>query len=96
MTHGEQAEEQPEDELERADPVGGRAALVGVQAAREREHDRADHHEAHDPAEHERGTVDAPARRDEHQDDGDDRERAERHGDRGRQHLADGFAHPRN
>ena len=83
----------PRTSLSALTQVGGRRVVLRVEAAGDRQHHGADHREAHDPAEHEGRAVDAPARRHEHQYDRHDRERAERHADRDREHLADGFAH---
>ena len=77
----------PTADLEPVDARGCRAVgVVGI-ARDEKDNDR-DDDEAGDPPEGERGSVAASSVRAEHQDDGDDRERAQCHADGGGKQFA--------
>ena len=86
-------QEQPEDWFEPVDPVGGLPLVACVRAAGEQEDDSSGARHADQPADEEGRAVGAAACRDEHRDDGDDRERADRDADRCREQIADRLTH---
>src|SRR5215208_2571074 len=77
-------QQQSEQDREPADPVGRRPSLARVGAARDQQDHGSDDREAGDPTKHERRAGGGRARCSEHQDDGDDRDRAERYANRER------------
>ena len=87
-------EERAEHELQDAHPGRRRTAVVaGVGRTDHHEHQDPDEGEAHEPADDEGRAVHPGLPGDQHEDDGDDRQGAQRHADGQRQDLADRVTH---
>jgi hypothetical protein len=96
LLEGNEQQQHTDGKEDGRNPRGRLAVLDRVDAAGDREEDRAEARQTDRPPEDERGPVCTAAGCDEHERDGDDRERADRHPDRvqqHRQHLVDRVTH---
>jgi hypothetical protein len=88
----QQQQQHPERDLHDAHPGRGAAVLAGTGSAGNEEHDRSQHGDADHPPKQEGQPVNPALRGREHQNDRDDRHRAERDADAERQRLPDRLA----
>jgi hypothetical protein len=95
LPHGDEQEQDAERELYPTNPGGRLAVLARVASAGREQRDRADEPEAQDPADEEPRPIGPRVGGAEHEHDGDDRHRAQRHADAERGYLSDGLSHDR-